>query len=106
NQIPHDEEITRQIEPADQVELALDLLLGALGQRPRAIAPARAALAERAKEADGCLAPRQRIFGESVAEILEREPEPQRQLAGVRHRFRAVGEQALHRSAALHVVLA
>ena len=101
DQVPDDEEIAGQIEPPDQRELALDLRPRPRRERPRSVALPRAARRERAEKADGRLPRRQRIVGEPIAEILEREAEPERQLARVRHRLGAVVEHALHRLAAL-----
>ena len=99
DQVPDDQEVARQVEAADELDLALDLFSRALAERPRAVARRRAFLAEGAEETDRRLARRQRVVGEAIAQVLEREAEPQRQLAAVGHGRRAVGEEPLHLAA-------
>src|SRR5262249_28441384 len=106
DQIPHDQEVTREIQPLDQVELALDLLPRLLDQRSGPIPTARAALAQIPQKANRRLSRRQRVIGKAIAEVLQREPQPQRELAGIGDGLGAVEEQALHRSAVLHEMLA
>ncbi len=106
DQIPDDEEVTRQVQASDETELALDLLARPLGQRARAVPRPGAALAERAEKAHRRLPRPQRIVGELIAEMLQREAEPERQLARVRHGLGAVEEEPLHHPPALHESLA
>ena len=106
DQVPDDQEVARQVEAADEVDLALDLSSRAPGQRSRAVARRRAFLAEGAEEADRRLARRQRVVGEAVAQVLEREAEPQCQLAAIGHGRRAVGEEPLHLARGLEKALA
>ena len=96
DQVPDDQEVARQVEAADELDLALDLFSRALAERPRAVARRRACLAEGAEEADRRLARRQRVVGEAIAQVLEREAEPQRQLAAVL--ATAAGQSAKSRS--------
>jgi hypothetical protein len=77
DQVPDDEEVAGQIEAPDDVELVGDLATGLVGELPRAVAPPRARLRERAEVADGRLPRRQRIVGELVAQIFEGEAEPE-----------------------------
>src|SRR5215475_9142429 len=96
DQVPHDEEVAREVEAADELELVLDLMPGALGERTRAIANLGAPLAQHAEKSDGRLAGRQRELGEAIAEVLEGEAQTQGELAAIGHRGRAIGEEPLH----------
>ena len=106
DQVPDDQEVARQVEAADEIDFALDLFSCALCQWSRAVARPRARLAEGAEEADRRLARRQRVVGEAVAQVLEREAEPQCQLAAIGHGRRAVGEEPLHLARRLEKALA
>ena len=106
DQVPDDEKVAGQIEAGDQVELALDLPPCLLGQRARAVALPRPFLAERAEPADRRLTRRQRVVWEAIAQVLEGEAEPQRQLARVGHGRRAIGKEPFHLAAGLEKALA
>ena len=106
DEVPDDEEVAGQVEAADQGQLVLDLPPRLLGERPRAVPVAGSRVGELAQEAERRLAPGQRVVGEAVAQVLQGEAEPQRQLAGIGHRLGAVREEPLHHPAALHEVLA
>jgi len=68
HEIPDDEEIAGQIQPADQGQLVLDLPPRLLGERPRAVPIARPRVGQRAQEAERRLAAGQRVLGEAVAQ--------------------------------------
>src|SRR5258705_13244523 len=61
DQIPHDQEIARQVEAADELELVLDLAARLEGQRSRAVAVLRAPPAERPEKSHGRLSRRERV---------------------------------------------
>src|SRR5499427_332737 len=96
DQVPHDEEVAREVEAADELELVLDLMPGALRERSRAVADLGAPLAQHAEKSDGSLAGRQRELGEAIAEVLEGEAQAQGELAAIGHRGRAIGKEPLH----------
>ena len=105
HELPHDEEVAREVEPADQVELARNLLPGTRGEGPVPVALPRALLGERPEVRDRRLARRQRVIGKAIPEVLQREVEARRQLPGVGDGVGPVGEQALHRARRLERAL-
>ncbi len=89
--IPDDEEVAREIELLDEVELFLDLGLGAGGERP--VAGAGAVPGDLAEIGVGGLGVRQGVVGEAVAEIGEGELELVGELGRGAHRPRVIGEE-------------
>ena len=92
--VPDDEEVAREIELFDEVELLLDLGLGAGGQGP--VAGAGAVPGDLAEVGDGGLGDGQRVVGEAVAEIGQGELELVGELGRGAHRPRVVGEERRH----------
>ncbi len=104
--VPDDQEISREVEPADELELVRDLAARARRQGPLAVARAHAALGQLAQVPERRLPGRQRKFRESIAEVLQGEGEPQRQLSAVREGIGQIAEQLGHRAGALQRALA
>src|SRR5947208_11506952 len=104
--VPHDQEVAREIEPPDELELVSDLTARARGQRARAIARAHTAPGQLAQVAERRLARRQRKLREPVPEILQREGQPQRQLTAVGERVGKITEELRHLDPALQDALA
>src|SRR5207244_5820012 len=104
--VPDDQKIAREIEPAEELELVRDLPACPRGQRPIAVTRARTVLAQLAQVPERSLAGRQRELREPVAEIFQGEGQPQRQLPGVVERVGDVPEQLGHRARALQRALA
>src|SRR5262249_56493179 len=71
HEIPDDQEVAGEIELLDERELVVEL--GADARRDRAPAPARALVGEVAQEAVRRLARRQRVVGEAIRQVGERE---------------------------------
>ena len=99
NDVPHDEEVARQIELLDELQFALDLALRALPQLalPRAqIAVACAFHGARPQKRVHGFALRHGIARKLVAKIVQREFQTRRQLQGVRDGFGQIGEKLQH----------
>ena len=94
HEVPDDEEVAAEAEFFDEREFAFDLLAGAvvIGL----IAAARAFVGQLPEEGGDGFAGRQRVFGELVAEIGEREAEARRDGLGVGDGFGDVGEELRH----------
>ena len=99
--VPDDQEVAGEIELLDHRELFLDLRLRA--RRQRTEARARAVPRDLPQVRGRRLAGRQRVLGEAVAEIREREVEALRELGGVVERLRQVGEELGHLARVLEV---
>src|SRR6185436_4724562 len=104
--VPDDEEIAGEVQPADELQLARDLLPRPLGELAVPVARPASLLGEVAQEADGRLPRRQRVVGEAVAEVLEGEGQPDGELAAMGHRVGAVREETLHVARAPEMALA
>jgi hypothetical protein len=102
--VPHDEEVALERELLDQRQLLLDLALGLRGERTEA--RARAVPGELAQVGRRRLAGRERVVGEAVAEVGEREVELTREVERRLHRLRAVAEEGGHLARVLEVALA
>src|SRR5262249_15387950 len=94
NHVPHDQEITRQIELLNQVEFLFELPSGAFAQRTVALTGALHSL--RAQEFILAPAIGHRVAGKFVAEFLERKFQPRGKLQRVGDSFREVSEQMRH----------
>src|SRR5438034_11834722 len=79
--IPHDQEVAREVETPDDVELVGHLAARAAGERPRAVARAHAARHQLAEVLERRLAGPQRELRKTVSEVLQCEAEPQGELA-------------------------
>src|SRR3989475_6902510 len=104
--VPHDQEVAREVEPADELELVRDLMARARRERAGAVARPDAALGQLAQVAERRLTGGERELRESVSEILQREGEPQRQLSGVGDGVGEISEQRCHLPPALQRALA
>src|SRR6185436_13703702 len=104
--VPDDQEITREVETADEIELVGDLTARPDRQGPRAVARSDAALGQLAQIPERRLTRWQRKLGEPVAEIFQRERQPHRELAGGGDRVGQITEQLGHLGAALQRALA
>ena len=104
--VPDDQEIAREVEPADELELVRDLVPRARGERALAVARPHAALGQLAQVTQRSLAGGKRKLREPIAEVLQGEGEPQRQLAGVVEGIGQVPEQLGHRVSTLQRALA
>ena len=102
--VPDDEEVAREIELFDEVELLLDLGLGAGGQGP--VAGAGAVPGDLAEVGDGGLGDGQRVVGEAVAEIGQGELEPVGELGRGADRAGVVGEERFDLAGRAQVALA
>ncbi len=102
--VPHDEEVARELELLDQRELLLDLGLRFGGERPEA--GARAVPGELAKVGGGRLAGRQRIIGKPVAQIGEREVERAGEIERRSDRLGVIAPQLRHLARSFQVTLA
>src|SRR6185436_10574887 len=97
--VPDDQEVPGEIELLDHRELLLDLGLGLRRQRTKP--GARAVPRDLAQERGGRFSGRQRVVGELVAQVREREIESLRQLASAVDRLRDVREELRHLGRAL-----
>ena len=104
--VPDDQEITREVETADEIELVRDLTARPDRQGPRAVARSNAALGQLAQIPERRLTRWHRKLGEPVAEIFQRERQPHRELAGGGDRVAQITEQLGHLGAALQRALA
>ena len=103
HEVPDDQEVAAELELADEGELPLDLLPGlvVIG----AVASARPLLGPLAEKGERGLARRHRIVGKAVAQVVEGEDEPLRQLLGVAEKVGSIREEGLHRPGRLQVPL-
>src|SRR5262249_40039267 len=101
---PDDQEVAGEVELLDEVELLRELRLR-LG-RQRTEARARALPGDVAEVRDRRLARRERVVGELVTEVRQREVEPLRQRDAAAERRREIAEEPLHLGRALDVPLA
>src|SRR5439155_1037064 len=102
----HDQEVAREVEPADELEVVRDLMARARRERAGAVARPDAAFGQLAEVAERRLTGGERELRESVSEILQREGEPQRQLSGVGDGVGEISEQRCHLPPALQRALA
>ncbi len=93
--VPYDQEVAGELQLLDDRELVLELAARAIVERAAPDHPsfARAGICERAQVAVGRLAGRQRVVGETIAEIGERELASIGDLARHRERIRQILEQ-------------
>ena len=101
--VPDDEEVPGEIEPLDQIELALDLASRTIVIRP--ISLARARLRHLPQERRHRLAGRNRVVRKAVAEIRHGVFEPFGERAGTGDRLRQIAEQPRHRIGRLEIAL-
>ena len=92
--VPDDEEVAREVQLLDEVELLLELRLRLGRERPEA--RPRAFPRDAPEERRRRLARRERVRGEAVAEVREREGEALRELGALFEDARQVGEEGLH----------
>ena len=104
NDVPNDQEIARQVEFFDQVELLLELRLGTRSQW--AEAGAGPIPGHPSQVGDGTFAYRQGVVGEAVAEVIEGELEFLREVSGCGHSPLLIGEEHLHLALRAQVALA
>src|SRR5579863_7844347 len=101
--VPHDQEVAGQLELRDYAELMFELAARAIVRPLPAFA--RAGLGQRPKIAVGRFTGRQRIIGEAVTEILEREFTAIGYDASRDERMRQIAEHRGHRGGSLQVTL-
>ncbi len=102
--VPDDEEVAREVQLRDEVELPLDLRLRLARERPEA--RPRAFPRDVTEERRRRLARRQRVRGEAVAEVREREGKAPRELGALFEDARQIREEGLHVGRGLQVALA
>ena len=95
--VPHDEEIAGEVEPADDLQLVRHLAARALGHRAGVAVPVADAARDEVSQMGVRAGPRrERKVRKPIAEILEREPQTQRQLAAGRDGFRHIAKGGRH----------
>ena len=94
--VPHDEKVTREAEPPDQIKLVPELA-GDAAREP-SVAAARAGERFAAEEILGGCAVGQRVAGKFVAEIFERKLEPLGEARRVRDGVGEIVEELAHRT--------
>ena len=92
--VPDDEEVARQVELPDQVELTFELCLGACGQWTEA--GAGAVPGDPPQVGNGAFSQRQGVVGESITEVVEGELELVGDVPSLGHRSPLVGEEERH----------
>ncbi len=102
--VPDDEEVAREVELPDQIELAFELGLGARGERPEAAAGA--VPGHPAEVRDRALPRRQGVVREAVAELVEGELELGGEGRRLRDRPPPVGVQNPHLTRRAQMALA
>ena len=101
----HDEEVAGEVEAPDDLQLVGDLAARLAGERSLTVARACPLLGQRAQVLVRGLAGGQRIVGEAIADVLEREGQAHGQLAGIRDGLGEIGEEARHLQAGLEAAL-
>ena len=104
--VPDDQEIACEVEPADELELVRDLVPRAHGERALAVARPHAALGQLPQVSQRSLAGRKRELREPISQVLQGEGEPQGELAGIVEGIGQVPEQLGHRVSTLQRALA
>ncbi len=102
--VPDDEEVAREIELVDHVELFGDLCLGASRERPEA--GASLVPGDLTQVGAHRLAGRQRVVRKSIPEIGEGEIEPLGERGALGHGVREIGEELGHLARGLQMALA